>query len=140
VIYKWKHCNKRLIIIDFCKKWIYMKNTKYLPFILMLIGCFHYGSTTPVRSSTLTFTIIITLGYYYTQKPSNFQKEVKIGILLLAAFMGITKFFKSFKMLDRLNWDIGIEYLFTAAGCGIFIASNISFIKELLVNVKKNKQ
>jgi hypothetical protein len=117
-----------------------MKKINYLPFLLMLVGSFHYGATHPIRSSTLMFTIIITLGYYFTQKPTNFQKEVKIGILLLAAFMGITKFFQSFKMLDRLNWDIGIEYLFTAAGCGIFIASNISFIKELLVNVKKNKQ
>ena len=116
-----------------------MKKTNYLPFLLMLVGSFHYGATHPVRSSTLMFTIIITLGYYYTQKPSNFQKEVKIGILLLAAFMGITKFFQSFKMLDRLNWDIGIQYLLTAAGCGMLIASHIPFIKEQLTNLKQKK-
>lgn len=115
-----------------------MKKTSYLPFLLMLAGSFHYGATNPVRSSTLIFTIIISLGYYYTQKPSNFQKEVKIGILLLAAFMGITKFFQSFKMLDRSNWDIGIEYLLTAAGCGVLIFNHFPFIKEQLNN-KNNK-
>jgi hypothetical protein len=114
----------------FCKK-LKMKKYNYLPFLLMLIGSFHYGATNPVRSSTLIFTIIIALGYYYTQKASQFQKEVKIGILILAAFMGITKFFQSFKMLNRLNWDIGIEHLLTAAGCGVLIASQYSFIKEL---------
>lgn len=116
-----------------------MKKTNYLPFLLMLIGSFQYGATNPVRSSTLIFTIIISLGYYYTQKPSNFQKEVKIGILLLAAFMGITKFFKSFKMLDKLNWDIGIEYLLTAAGCGMLIVSQIPFIREQLSILKQKK-
>lgn len=116
-----------------------MKKLYYLPFLLMLAGSFHYGAINPVRSSTLIFTILITLGYFYTQKPSNFQKEVKLGVLLLAGIMGITKFFQSFKMLNRLNWDIGVEFLLTAIGCGMLITSNIQFIKEQISTFQQKK-
>lgn len=104
----------------------------YLPFLLMIIGSIHFGANRPIASS-FWIAIIVVLAFFFSQKPSNYQKEIRIGSLGLALFTGIGHLLKAINILSensRLNKDLVIEYSLIFIGACLFVFFEKDFIRE----------
>jgi hypothetical protein len=116
------------------------KIKNYLPFVLMILGSFQYGSTHPVRTSALSMSLIIILGHFFSIKPSSYQKEIRIGVFALSIILGISFFLKIFNIKYlSLNWVIFLEYVSIALGCFLYILGNKASIAGLIETFKKKQ-
>jgi hypothetical protein len=106
-----------------------MKNLmKTLPFVLMIIGSFRWGKTYPI-GEPLIFVIILIVISYISKKQFSFQKEFKIGTLVLASLIAITFLGKGLRMFNDYHWHINKDVLFerfaVAIGAGLLVYRNL---------------
>jgi hypothetical protein len=122
-----------MFVKNICMK----KIQPYLPFILMVLGSFRFGEAQPFREDgEFVVAVLMALGYYFSLKPTKYQKIINITTIIAAGFFCI-KYFMDFIDQYRFHKDEAYAHLFICAGCAILLSYNSDYIKDQYAKFNK---